>query len=293
LNLARTDVQDYLIAMLDRLLADHNIAFIKWDMNRNVSEPGWPEMGDQQRELWVRYVQGVYRVWGTLRERHPNVIWQSCSGGGGRADVGILKLADQIWVSDNTQSPARINIQEGFSYAFPANTMEAWVTDTDAPFIPLKFKFHVSMCGSLGIGANLHHWSAEQSAEAAQYIALYKEIRPIVQLGDQYRLRSAQEHAFSAVQYVSKDKSEAVVFAFRKQMDFPTALPAIYLQGLEPDTLYWIENTGENRSDIWSGIGTHITIADGEVRSGTAWMKVGLRLSLGDFESTVKHFTRV
>jgi len=80
LNLGRTDVQDYLIGQLDRLLTENNIAFIKWDMNRNVSEPGWPDAPEDQRELWVRHVQGVYRVWGTLRERHPHVIWQSCSG---------------------------------------------------------------------------------------------------------------------------------------------------------------------------------------------------------------------
>ena len=261
LNFGRTDVQDNIIAQIDTLLTNHNIAFIKWDMNRNVSEPGWPDLGDHQRELWVRYVQGVYRVWGTLRERHPNVIWQSCSGGGGRADYGILKLADQIWVSDNTQSPARIAIQEGFSYAFPANTMEAWVTDADAAFIPLTFKFHISMSGSLGIGANLHHWSPEQSAEAAKLIALYKEIRPIVQLGDQYRLRSAQEHAFSAVEYVSKDKSEAVLFAYRKQVDFPTALPAIYLQGLDPNARYTLENAGGDRPvSPWTQyIGTQVS----------------------------------
>ncbi|HEX2622941.1 MAG TPA: alpha-galactosidase, partial [Phototrophicaceae bacterium] len=91
LNFARADVQAYIIEHIDRLLSDHHIGFIKWDMNRNVSEPGWQEAGDKQRELWVRYVYGLYHVWGTLRERHPDVIWQSCSGGGGRADAAILK----------------------------------------------------------------------------------------------------------------------------------------------------------------------------------------------------------
>lgn len=84
LNVGRSDVQDYLIAILDKLLTENNIGFIKWDMNRNVSEPGWPDLQTDQREIWVRYVQGVYRVWQTLRDRHPNVVWQSCSGGGGR-----------------------------------------------------------------------------------------------------------------------------------------------------------------------------------------------------------------
>ncbi len=83
-------MQDYLIELIDRLLSENNIAFIKWDMNRNVSEPGWPDAEGEPREIWVRYVQGLYHIWSTLRTRHPDVIWQSCSGGGGRADLGIL-----------------------------------------------------------------------------------------------------------------------------------------------------------------------------------------------------------
>ncbi|HRE25616.1 MAG TPA: alpha-galactosidase, partial [Anaerolineales bacterium] len=159
LNLARVDVQDYLIDVIDRLLAAHNITFIKWDMNRNVSEPGWPEAGERQREIWVRYVEGLYRVWGTLRERHPNVVWQSCSGGGGRADLGILRLADQIWASDNTDALSRLHIQHGFSQMLPAAAMEAWVTDVNASRISLEFRFHVAMQGVLGIGGELLHWS--------------------------------------------------------------------------------------------------------------------------------------
>ncbi len=168
LNFARSDVQDYIIAQIDRLLRENNIVFIKWDMNRNVSEPGWSDAPGDPREIWVRYVHGLYRVWGTLRERHPQVVWQSCSGGGGRADFGILRLADQIWVSDNTEPAARLAIQEGFSHIFPPNTMEAWVTDMGPAYLPLEFRFHVSMCGTLGIGGHLGHWDEMQRAEAAR-----------------------------------------------------------------------------------------------------------------------------
>ena len=277
LNVARTDVQDNLIETLDRLLGDHNIAFIKWDMNRNVSEPGWPNAPGDQRELWVRYVQGLYRVWETLRARHPDVIWQSCSGGGGRADLGILRLADQIWISDNTDATARLRIQEGFSQMFPAATMEAWVTDAAQERLPLAFRFHVSMCGALGVGANLLHWSDEERAEAARWIALYKALRPIIHGGDQYRLRSASEHAFSAVQYVSPDRSEGALFAFRTHLPglpWPWALPPLRLRGLDPQARYTVEG-----------------IAD--ARSGAAWMHDGFQLLLGDFESTVRRISRV
>ncbi|MCK6577465.1 MAG: alpha-galactosidase [Anaerolineae bacterium] len=274
LNLGREDVQDNLIAQIDWLLTHHNIAFIKWDMNRNVSEPGWAELGEQQRELWVRYVQGVYRVWGTLRERHPQVIWQSCSGGGGRADLGILRFADQVWISDNTEPTARLGIQEGYSMVFPASTMEAWVTDSGAPYVPLSFRFHVSMCGSLGIGGHLLRWTSEQRAEAADHIARYKAIREIVQFGDQYRLISAQANAFSAVQYMSKDKRAGVLFVFRTHLPTPAILPPILLQGLEPEALYAIEGFEHPRS-------------------GAAWMRAGLRIELHDYQSALRSIQRV
>ena len=271
LNFARADVQDYILEKLDALLREHNIRFIKWDMNRNVSEPGWESAPGDPRELWVRYVQGVYRVWETLRARHPQVVWQSCSGGGGRADLGILQLADQVWVSDNTEPTARLNIQHGYSQLFPANTMEAWVTDMGAEYLPLEFRMHVSMCGSLGIGGHLAHWGSEKRAEAKHWIARYKELREIVQFGDLYRLRSPQEHSFSALQYVSKDKKDAVLFAFRThqpmipQVEFQ---PPIYPRGLEPDAAYTLDGSDETRS-------------------GLAWMTLGIELYLTDYQSRV------
>lgn len=274
LNLGRPDVQDYLIAKLDRLLAEHSIAFIKWDMNRNVSEPGWPDAPGDQREIWVRYVQGVYRVWGALRERHPAVVFQSCSGGGGRADLGILRLADQIWTSDYTEPMGRLHIQEGFSQLFPASTMEAWVTDMGPAFLPLAFRFHVSMCGVLGVGGHLERWGPERRAEAAELIAQYKAIRHLVQDGDQYRLRSPQAHPYSALQYVSRDRSEGVLFVFRTHLAGPANLPPIYLRGLDPDAQYEVEGVAG-------------------ARSGRAWMHAGLAVPLRDLESAVRRIRRV
>jgi alpha-galactosidase len=281
LNLGRRDVQDYLIERLDALLGAHNIAFVKWDMNRNVSEPGWPGAPGEQRELWVRYVHGLYRVWGTLRERHPRVVFQSCSGGGGRADLGILRLADQIWLSDNTVPTFRLPMQEGFSQLFPAATMEAWVTDMGGPALPLELRFHVSMAGVLGVGGHLGRWGAERRAEAARLIAQYKAVRHIVQDGDLFRLRSAADSPFSALQYVSKDRSEGVLLAFRTHMLLPPhghglwpQLPQLYLRGLEPEARYAVEGFAEPRS-------------------GLAWMRAGLRLELEDMQSTLRRITRV
>lgn len=269
LNMAKPEVQEYIIDRIDRLLSDNNIAYVKWDMNRNVSEPGWPDAPVEPRELWVRYVQGVYHVWETLRQRHPHVTWQSCSGGGGRADLGILRHADQIWVSDNTIPTTRLAIQAGFSHVFPAATMEAWVTDMGEDFLPLEFRFHVSMCGVLGVGADLRKWGETEMAEAKKWIALYKQIRPIIQQGDMYRLGSPLEDDFTGVQYMSKDQTSGVLFAFLVHRTDPVTPLILYPRGLAPDCLYTIEGFSE-------------------VRSGMAWMKTGVTVTLSNFSSTVR-----
>ncbi|MBP1464335.1 alpha-galactosidase [Candidatus Chloroploca sp. M-50] len=268
LNLARPEVQDYLIAQFDRLLTEHPIDFIKWDMNRNISEPGWHDAPGEPREVWVRYIEGLYRVWGALRERHPQIVWQNCSGGGGRVDLGLMRLADQFQLSDNIDPTRFLAMQEGFSQIFPANTMHAWVADLPASHLSLRFRFHVGMCGILGLGGHLVRWTAEERAEAAALIAHYKAIRTIVQFGELYRLRSPQRHAFAAVLYVAPDRSEAVLFAFRTHLPAQTRLPPLRLQGLDPQRSYSIEGQPE-------------------VRSGAAWMHLGIDLSLGDFESCV------
>jgi len=277
LNFARPEVQEYIIEKLDKILSENNIRFIKWDMNRNASEPGWDAATGDPRELWVRYVQGVYRVWGELRRRHPQVTWQSCSGGGGRADLGILRLADQVWVSDNTEPATRLLIQDGYSQVYPASTMEAWVTDMGPEYLSLEFRLHASMCGALGIGGHLVHWGEDKRREAADWIKVYKEIRPIIQFGDLYRLRSPQENAFSALQYVSKDKKESVLFAFRThETHVPQfeARPPIYPRGLNPTAKYAIDDQSETRT-------------------GLAWMNLGLDLYLSNYQSTLLRIRQV
>jgi len=232
LNMAREDVQGYLLEKIDTLLSLNNISFIKWDMNRNVSEPGWVNAPGDPKEIWVRYVQGVYMVWGELRKRHPNVTWQSCSGGGGRADIGILNFADQIWVSDNTAANLRLQIQKGFSQVFPAITMEAWVTDVDRGKLPLSYRFHVSMCGCLGIGGNLTTWDKNELDEAAFWISRYKSVREIIQFGDQFRLENF------GMQYMSKNGIEGVFFAFGMRN---TQIKKVQLSGLHVEQNYEIE----------------------------------------------------
>jgi alpha-galactosidase len=275
LNLARPDVQDYLIGIFDRLLTETPIDFIKWDMNRNASEPGWPGCPGEAREVWVRYVEGVYRVWRELRARHPGIIWENCSGGGGRVDLAMMGLTEQSWVSDNTVPAARLQIQEGFTRLFPAAAMAAWVTDEERDVYALDFRFHVSMAGALGVGGNLLEWSEAERARAAEHIAFYKQLRPLIATGDLHRLRSPRESAISAVGYVGKDKAEAVVFVYRLRPGRLSEEPVVIRPaGLDPEAVYALAGEGTQRS-------------------GKAWAEVGLAVALKDDTSTILRFSRV
>lgn len=300
LNLARRDVQDHLIETFDTLLGENGIDFIKWDMNRNVSEPGWPAHDRDQREIWTRYVHGLYRLWSELRRRHPDVIWENCSGGGGRVDMGMMVLTEQSWASDNTLPAARLDIQEGYSQLFPASSMAAWVTDEHKSAFPLDLRFHASMAGALGVGGNLLDWSAEELEIGRKQVAAYKEIRPLVAAGDLYRLQSPRDGAFSSFAYVAKDKSEAVLFAYRLLPSRPLRNPVIHVRGLAPDSLYRIENSerildgaqGSNPSG-YPGTSTRSDGNGAMVKSGKAWAELGIRLDLGDLESAMIRFRRV
>lgn len=274
LNLAREDVRQHIFDSLNELLSTYRITFIKWDMNRNFSEPGYPAAPvSEQREIWVRHAWGLYDIVKRLKERHPEVIFQSCSGGGGRVDLGVLQHFDQVWTSDNTDAYDRLRIQEGFSFAYCAKVMESWVTDEVSQLnqrkLSLKYRFHCAMMGNLGIGENLLKWSEAERSEARELIELYKDIRPIVQHGDHYRLLSPRDNHISAAIYVDQAKEEAVVFAFLHSNSFADRLPRLRLAGLADHTLYSI---GGSTQPI----------------SGKALKQIGLELNLnGDFDSVV------
>jgi alpha-galactosidase len=244
LNMARDDVKEYIFGMLDKMLNENHIEFIKWDMNRHFGEPGWPEVpAAAQKKIWVKYTKNVYEIIDRLRAKHPGLEIESCSGGGGRVDLGILRRVDEVWTSDNTEAFDRLRIQEGFSLAYPAQVMMDWVTDVpnlNGRSTPLKFRFLVAMQGALGIGSNLNHWSAEDFEFAGKMIAYYKSIRETVQLGNLYRLISPRGGEVTANEYVSRDGKQAVVFAFLHSQEFLYPAPNVYLRGLDPVAVYRI-----------------------------------------------------
>ncbi|WUU80227.1 alpha-galactosidase [Streptomyces cellulosae] len=248
LNFARQDVADWAFHWLTRLVAEHRVDFLKWDMNRVFGESGWPGQEDGNDRLWTRYVHHLYGVLDRLRAARPELRIETCSGGGGRVDLGILARTDQAWTSDNTDAVDRLGIQQGFSQVYPARVMSAWVTDVPNQLtrlsVPLSFRFHVAMAGLLGIGGDLTRWSEEELAEAAGLVARYKEIRHLVQHGDQYRFGDPYGDGTSAVQYAAPDGSEAVVLAFRAGPRHGSRRVPLRLRGLPPGVRFRDTATG-------------------------------------------------
>lgn len=197
LDFGRPEVVEYLWAQMDARVREIGIDFIKWDMNRYAYQPG----SVAGKRIWQRHVEGVYGLMDRLRAAHPRLAIQTCSGGGGRIDLGILARTDQAWVSDNTDAHDRAFIQEGFSFAYPACVLESWVTEEKNPqtgrLSSLDLRFDVSMRGALGIGSHLNELSPADLESYRRKIAFYKKIRPIVQGGDLYRLVPLCQEVFS------------------------------------------------------------------------------------------------
>jgi alpha-galactosidase len=281
LNLARQDVRDHLFHVLDDLLTRNDIAFLKWDYNRNWSEPGWPEQKpEDQQKVYVAYVQNLYWILQHLRERHPKLEIESCSGGGGRVDLGIMRLTDEVWPSDNTDPFDRLSIQDGFTHAYTPGVMMAWVTDSpnwvNQRSTSLEYRFLSSMQGSLGIGADLNRWNEQDFQTARRLIAEYKSIRMTVQQGNLYRLISPRDGSeYSATQSVSSDGRQAALFAFLHSSSMLYPYPRIHLKGLDPQARY--------RLRVVAGKPAEDTPAEA---SGAHWMSDGIQLMLkGDFQA--------
>jgi alpha-galactosidase len=288
LDLARPDVRDYVEGFLDKLLTENDIAFLKWDYNRNWSEPGWDAVPiDEQKRVYVEFIRNLYSILADLRKKHPKIEIESCSGGGGRVDLGILRYTDEVWPSDNTDPFDRVSMQDGFSYAYTPQVMMAWVTDSphwlNFRTTSLTYRMLSSMQGSLGIGANLNKWLPEDFATAKRLIADYHSVQRTIVRGDLYRLISPRDgSAFSSTETVSSDKSQAVVFAFTHSTQEGRGFPLLQLQGLDSEAEYklgWIE--GKVRA------GTP------ESASGAWWMRHGLQLELrGDFKAAAFRLDR-
>ncbi|OCT10639.1 alpha-galactosidase [Paenibacillus pectinilyticus] len=282
LNLGLPEVKQFVLDFMTTLLTKYDISFIKWDMNRTVTEPGTAASGHQTESIWMKHVDHLYAIWAELRVRFPHVEFETCAGGGARIDLGILRYADQAWISDNTDARDRLTIQEGFTYAYSPAVMMCWVTESPHSFngrsLPLSYRFHSAMMGGLGIGADISKWSVADLEEAKHYVALYKEIRPVILSGSLYRLSSLRDSNVAAYQYNSIDNSEIVVFTFLQSQHFGSEVRNLRLQALELQASY------------------EILMDNGEavVRHGSTLMHLGVPLTLrGDYKSSMIRLKRL
>lgn len=257
LDLGRTDVQDFVIATLDRLLGDHAISYLKWDMNRPPTERGRPSGDDPEHlDLDAAHVAGYLRVLDHLRTAHPHVTVEGCAGGGARVEHATLARTDVVWPSDNTAPLDRLRIQYGYLHAHAPHTMSSWVTDAPGVFDPrprsLAFRFVNSVAGVLGIGADIREWTPEQRAEATGWIDRYKDVRDVVHHGEVHLLGSPADPT-CGIQYEEPGGGRLVVTAWSTgALDGAPLVPGraarLRLRGLAPDAVYTDQDSGTRYS---------------------------------------------
>ncbi|MER6573423.1 alpha-galactosidase [Streptomyces sp. NPDC001093] len=263
LDLGREDVQEFVIGTLDRLLGSHAIGYLKWDMNRPPTErgrPGHPAGPDPERQdLDAAHVAGYLRVLDQLRTAHPHVTVEGCAGGGARVEHATIARTDVVWPSDNTAPMDRLRIQYGYLHAHAPHTMSSWVTDAPGVFDPrprsLAFRFVTAMAGVLGVGADIRHWTPEQRAEAARWIARYKEIRDVVHHGE-VRLLGSPADPTCGVQFEERGGARVVVTAWNTgPLDGAPLVPGrparLRLRGLAPESVYTDTATGTRYSGAY------------------------------------------
>ena len=269
LDLTKEEVVSWMIGMLDKLLSDHDIRYLKWDMNRAIGENGvYGKHSAEHKMMWHTHMLNFYRVVKTLRERHPDVEIEACASGGGRADLGAMTYFDEYWTSDNTDPLDRLSIQESYSLLYPAKYMRAWVTDSpEERKVSLRFALHAAMCGSLGIGCNLNALRREELELLKEQITVYKKIRMTVQFGELYRLKSFETDGIQAVEYLRG--AEGVVFAFLPAGRYGKNPYCVKLRGLRADGTYRVNCQGRVLE-----------------KSGAYLMEVGIKIQLhGDYDS--------
>lgn len=243
LDLTRKDVCDYIVKIVSDVLGSGLVSYVKWDMNRNMSNIGSKALPKKrQREVPHRYILGLYSVLERLITAFPNVLFEGCAGGGGRFDPGMLQYMPQLWTSDNTDAISRIGIQIGTSVVYPSIVMGCHVSDVPnhqtGRVTSLKFRGDVAMMGNLGYELDLQKISGEKRKEIKEQIRFYKDIRETVQFGDMYWLGDTDYGKVIGVQYISKDKKNVLVFIYEPFENPNLSTKMVKLKGLNSKATY-------------------------------------------------------
>lgn len=258
LDMGRIEVQDYLFDCLYKLLSENHIEYVKWDMNRHMADVYSNALPfERQGEVRHRYMLGVYSLLERLTRRFPDVLFESCSGGGGRFDCGMLCYSPQIWCSDDTDAIERLKIQYGTSFGYPISAVGSHVSAVPnhqtGRRTPLNTRGIVAMSGTFGYELDLTRLSKEEKAEIKEQIETFKSLYELIQKGDYYRLSDAMEDRyFTAWEFADKDGREALlnVVVISPQAN---PMPAhVRLKGLKPEAVY--RETGSGNQYVGAGL---------------------------------------
>lgn len=248
LDFSNPEVVDYIYQMVDKILTESNISYIKWDMNRSITECYSAFLpAHRQGEVFHRYILGVYDLYERLINKHPYILFESCASGGGRFDAGMMYYAPQCWTSDDSDAVERIKIQYGTSYAYPISSMGAHVSITPNHQLfrntPLETRGNVAYFGAFGYELDLTKLSEEEHEIIKKQVEFVKEYRELIQKGTFFRLQSPFENNISAWMIVSEDKKEAIVAYFKVLNDVNCPLRRMKLHGLDENLVYSIKGT--------------------------------------------------
>lgn len=274
LDFSRSEVRDEIYKQMTAILDEVPIDYIKWDMNRNMTEvASLLRASDQQMETSHRYILGLYDFLEKLTKRYPDILFENCSGGGGRFDPGMVFYMPQSWVSDNTDAVERLKIQYGNSLVFPSIMTCAHLSAVPNHQVgrvtPIETRAAVAMSANFGLMIDLEKETQEDIEKISEYIKWYKKNRSLLQFGDFYRLLSPFETNYASWMFVNEDQSKAIVFFFEILANANKPFVKVKLVGLEKSAMYKVKD---------------------KTCSGDELMKYGLYLNVnlsGDFQSTV------
>lgn len=272
LDISNPKVQDYVFGVVDRIMTENpDVAYFKWDCNSPITNIYSPYHKANQGNTYIDHVRGVYNVMSRIKAKYPNLPMMLCSGGGGRMDYEALKYFTEFWCSDDTDPYERLYIQWSLSKFFPAKTMGSHVTNWNKK---TSVKFRTDVCSSCKLGFDIDLKPLKGTDDytfVQQAVKNWTRLKPVILDGDQYRLVSPYETDHSALNYVSKDKSHAVLFAYNLHPRYKEPrLLKVRMQGLDPQRQYTVE-------EINLMPGTQSTFDfNGKRFSGDYLMKVGL-----------------
>ncbi len=272
LDLSNPEVQNYVFGVVDRLMKENpNIAYFKWDCNSPITNIYSPYEKAQQGNMYIDHVRGLYKVLDRIHAKYPDLEMMLCSGGGSRCDYAALRYFGELWPSDDTDPFERLYIQWSMSKFFPVKALAAHVTNWNKK-ASIKFRTDVASMCKLGFDIDLKTMSKADYAYTQGAVANWRRLQDVILNGELYRLVSPYESNHAAVNYVSQDKSHAVVFAYDLHPRFQEPVRNVRLQGLDANRMYTVKEINL-MPDTKSALD-----CDGQQYTGDFLMKVGLNI---------------